>query len=387
MPVKKKPAKFAEKASVSHIVGKSRLDLVLPDFARYFLILAVIVVLGLFVWVISPFFTILIYAGLIAVVFYPLHKMLLSLMRGKNGLAAFISTLLVSVLILVPLILFTIFIGQEAVATYGVIENKIVAMDLGSKNFDGLEDVPYVGETLNVWVSKYGFDKFVNEADIDFFGMVQNIAQSASTFIFDQGANFVKSIGNTIVSLFILVLTVFFFFRDGEKLKDFLKRMSPLPHHYEDEIENKLRDTTYGIVAGNFGTALLQGVAGGIGFAIAGIEHAVFWGAIMAFSALIPYVGASLLWFPASIYLFFNGQILWAIFLLLWGILVVATVDNVARPFLIGGRTKMHPLATFLVVLGGIFIFGLKGVILGPLVLTLAVTIIHIYQFEYKEVL
>ncbi len=366
---------------------KMHLNLVLPDFARYFFVIAIVSVVILFLWVIAPFFNILIYSGLIAIVFYPLHKLVLKILRGHKGVSALISTFLVSLLILAPLILFTIFIAQEAVDTYTVVEREIEALDLEARDFNGLEDVPWIGETLDDWSREYGFAEFVRENDIELLGMARNAAESVSTFIFDQGASVVKSLGDTVVSLFILVLTVFFFFRDGDQLKEFLKKMSPLPKKYENEIESKLKDTTYGIVVGNFGTALLQGLAGGIGFAIAGIDHAIFWGAIMAFSSLVPYVGAALIWVPAAVFLFFQGEVLWGTFLALWGMLVVATVDNVARPFLIGGSTKMHPLATFLVVLGGVFTFGLKGIIFGPLILSLAVTIIHIYQLEYKEVL
>ncbi len=360
-------------------------DLVLPDFARYFFVVAIIGVTLLFLWVISPFFNVLIYSALIAVVFYPLHRLLLRLFKGHRSFTAFVSTALVLLICLAPLALFTIFIAQEAVDTYDFVEEQVSAVDW--ENIRGTRDLPWIGEALSDWSQKYGFKDFVREVDVDLFQLAQDTGEAVSNFIFNQGAGIVKSLGDTAVSVFILLLTVFFFFRDGDHVAAFIKKMSPLPMKYENEIEDKLKETTYGIVVGNFGTAFLQGLAGGIGFWIAGVEHVVFWATIMAFASLIPYIGASIIWVPVAAVLIFQGNIVWSVFLVLWGLVVVSSVDNIARPYLIGSSTKMHPLATFLVVLGGIFVFGLKGIIFGPLILSLAVTMIHIYELEYKELL
>lgn len=357
----------------------------LPGFAKYFFVAAILVVMGLFFWVISPFFNVLVYAALIAVVFHPMQKLLLKLFKGHKSISAFFSTVLVVLICLAPLTLFTVFIAQEAVDTYEILEEKLSEMEV--EEITTLEDVPFVGETLDDWSRKYGFKEFIREVDVDVFEVVQSAGESVSTFVFNNSASVVKSLGDTVVNLFILLLTVFFFFRDGAGVSAMFKKMSPLPMKYEDEIEKKLKDTTYGIVVGNFGTALLQGFVGAIGFWIAGVDHVVFWGTVMAFASLIPYIGASIIWAPFALILLFQGDVTWSVFLALWGLFAVATVDNIARPILVGGSTKMHPLATFLVVLGGIFIFGLKGIIFGPLILSLAVTIIHIYELEYKELL
>ena len=364
---------------------KTILDLVLPDFARYFLVFAIIGVLLLFLWVISPFFNVLIYSGLIAIVFYPLHRLILKGLKGHKSISAFISTILVLIICLAPLTLFMVFIAQEAMDTYDVIEEKIEMMEI--EEINGIRDVPWLGGTLDYWSHKYGFKEFIEEADIDVFALVQSAGESVSSFVFNQSASIAKSLGDTAVSIFILLLTVFFFFRDGADVTAFMKKMSPLPLKHENEIEKKLKGTTYAIVVGNFGTALLQGLAGAIGFWIAGVEHVILWGTVMAFASLIPYIGASIIWAPMAAIFLLQGNIVWGVFLVLWGLVIVSAVDNVARPYLIGSTSKMHPLATFLVVLGGIYVFGLKGIIFGPLILSLTVTIIHIYEMEYKEIL
>jgi predicted PurR-regulated permease PerM len=376
---KKVAAKAADKSL--------KLDLVLPGFARYFFILATVAVIGLFLWVISPFFNVLVYSALIAVVFYPLQRFFLKIFRGQRSVSAVFTTGLVIVLLLAPLFLFTVFIAQEAVTAYEILEGKIEVVDFGELTFETIEDVPFVGEALLNLDERYGVTNFIEDFDVDLIQVVKDAAESVSTFIFNQTADVLKGLGDTMLSIFILLLTVFFFFRDGEQVKDMFKALSPLPPKYEDEIEHKLKKTTYGIVLGNFGTAILQGIVGGIGFWIVGFEHVIFWATMMAFASLIPYIGTALVWVPVVIYMLFQQDFMWALFLMAWGVLILAWVDNIARPYLIGSSTKMHPLATFLAVLGGIYVFGMPGIIFGPLILSLTVTIVHIYELEYKDML
>ena len=331
-----------------------RRNLVIPDFARYFFVLAIVGVLLLFLWVISPFFNVLIYSALIAVVFYPIDTFFEKKFKGHKTLSAFLTMLIVLLLLLAPLTLFLIFMAQEAVNAYQVLEIKLQVLNIESWNFGKLAELPFIGDPLTDLAERYGFTDFLQRVDINMIQMLDDGFAAASDFIFQQGASIVVGLGDTVVSLFILLLTTFFFFRDGSDVTAFLKHLSPLPQKYEDSIENKLKDTTYGVVVGNFGTAMLQGLAGGIGFAIAGVDNAIFWGAIMAFASLIPYIGASIVWGPVAIVLLAQGNFAW------------------------GG---------FLVVLGGIYVFGLKGIIFGPLILSLMVTVLHIYKLEYKDLL
>lgn len=364
---------------------RKRPDLVLPDFARYFFVVAIAAVIILFFWVISPFFTILVYSAFIAVIFYPLHRWLLKDFRGRKSLSAFLSTVIVLLLVLTPLTLFLIFLSQEAVDAYLLLETKIQEIDIN--NFKGLQDVPIIGERLSIWSQRYGIAEFLQQAEVDIFGIVQEIGQTISTFLVNTTTSLLRSFGTLVVMVLILLLTVFFFFRDGDEIVAFMKNLSPLPPKYEREIELKLKSTIQAVVFGGFGTAILQGIAGGIGFAIAQVPNVAFWTTIMVLAAFVPYIGASVIWVPVAIALLIQGKLFLGLFLVIWGLVVVSYVDNVARPFLIGSRAKMHPLATFLVVLGGLFVWGIKGIIFGPLILALAITVMHIYQLEYSEVL
>lgn len=362
-------------------------NLVLPDFARYFFTLAVVAILVLFVWIISPFFTTLIFAGTIAVVFSPVHNFLERYLKNYPTFASFLSTLFVLVAVLVPLTLFAIFLGNEAVNAYDLLSSKWTLSNVDKLQWDGLQELPIIGNFLEQIANRYGFSSYVYETRIDLVEWVKIIGQAISGFLVAESATIVGAVGTTVLSLFIMVLTIFFFFRDGRRFISTIKTLSPLPTRYEVEIENKLRDTTYAIVVGTFGTALVQGFVATIGFAIAGVGNLVLWFALMSFSALIPYVGPVLVWLPISIALIVQGNLFWGGFVFLWGLCIVSVIDNIVRPLFIESTTKTHSLVTFLAVLGGIFVFGMKGIVFGPLILSLTITILHIYQLEYKEML
>jgi predicted PurR-regulated permease PerM len=364
-----------------------RRNLVLHDFARYFFMAAILSVLGLFFWVISPFFNVLIYACLIAVLFSPVHRWFVRRMKMHQSIAAFLSTVLVALVVLTPLALLSMFLVQQAVDAYTLLNDKLLEANFSYLNWDGsIADLPWIGEWLSTMYDRYGLEQVFDD-HFDVFQIIQDFGKMVTSFIVAQSGAIVASLGNFVMTVFILLLTMFFFFRDGPSITEFMKTISPLPRRYENEIVRKLREATYSIVMGNFATSLVQGFVGAIGLAIAGVHNVIFWGTLMAFTSLIPYVGASLIWLPVALGLLLQGEPGWALFVCIWGLGIVATVDNFVRPIFIGNRTNLHPLATFLTVLGGIFIFGIHGIVFGPMILSLTVTIMHIYQLEYKEVL
>lgn len=362
-------------------------NLVLHDFARYFFVLAVVAVLVLFAWIISPFFNTLVYAAAIVIVFYPVHEWFLRRLRHRGSAAAFFSTLFVILVVLIPVILFGFFLTQEAVSAYQLFSVKIATVHFNTMQWDSLYELPWIGPILLKWATYFGFSDFVYSSNLDILGWAKSLVETLSGFLVTQSATILGAVGNTVMKFFVLLLTIFFFFRDGMRFVALLGHLSPLPSRYETEIGYKLRDTTYAIVMGTFVTALVQGLAGGLGFAIVGMDNLVFWASLMAFASLIPYVGAALVWGPVALAFFIQGDALWGVFMVLWGLLVVGLIDNIVRPMLIGSRTQMNSFLTFLAVIGGILIFGFKGIIFGPFILSLTVTILHIYQLEYKEVL
>lgn len=165
-----------------------------------------------------------------------------------------------------------------------------------------------------------------------------------------------------------------------------LMYLTPLPNKYDLEIFKKFKDVSYSTFVSTFVVAIAQGILGAIGFIIIGFP-AFFAGIAIAFISILPYVGSVIITVPIAVYLLAIGNVWQGVFMLIWGLGVVANVDNLIRAYMIKGKSEVHPIFLIFSILGGIVLFGFWGVVIGPLVIALAITIIHIYELEYRGVL
>ncbi len=173
---------------------------------------------------------------------------------------------------------------------------------------------------------------------------------------------------------------MFFFFRDGESIIKFMKRLTPLTAEQVELMYTHLRKVIEGTMYGGVVVALIQGLLGGILFFIMGISSPVFWGALMAFLAFVPILGPFLVYIPAGIILFVGGSPIKGILLAVIGVVVVSQIDNFLRPMLFSGKTQMHTLMLFFSIMGGIVLFGLLGVVLGPFVAAVFVSLLKVFE-------
>src|SRR3989339_111122 len=221
----------------------------------------------------------------------------------------------------------------------------------------------------------------------DFINFLSSSLQSFSQYLVNKTTLFAKQMSVVVSQLFVLLLSVFFFFRDGDRILNEIKILLPIAKEHKDQLFQKLYDMSRGILYGVFGASIIQGFLGGIGFAIVGIENAAFWGTIIALFSIIPYIGSTVIWIPAAIFLLVSGHVFAGTFLILWGALIVGTIDNFIKPFIIGEKAHVHPLLSFISILGGFFTMGISGLVVAPYILSLALSFIHIYKLEYKKVL
>ena len=182
-----------------------------------------------------------------------------------------------------------------------------------------------------------------------------------------------------IVGFFFTLLSLYYLFKDGSHLFRKLKEIIPLQTRERNLLIQRFEDMIYATIYGGILIALIQGVLGGLSFWILGLPSPIFWGSAMALFSFIPIGGTALIWAPAAVILLIGGDVLKGILLLGIGILVISMVDNILKPFFISTRTRIHPLLLFFAVLGGIQAFGLIGLIAGPLIATLFLTLIEIY--------
>jgi predicted PurR-regulated permease PerM len=366
-----------------HSGHKKGNGIMIGNFPGYFLIACLLIFSFSLIRLFAPFLTVLILAAILATAFHPLYSRILKVFRNRSRMASLTTCFLILILIIVPLTIFVLFLGKQAFETYGFIHQKIQ---------DGVLDSYLKWQKGGMIYDSLGAlrDQFGSVINFDNLDIKQGITDSAkviTSWLAGQSAAIIKGFGGLLMSFFILIFALYYFFKDADIIVKKLMVISPLPVEYEKKLFYKFKEISLATLYGIFLTSIVQGIIGGIGFVIVGVPNALFWGTAIAVFSLIPVVGTSVVWLPASVLMVATGNHVGGIFLFFWGLLIVSTVDNFLRAFLIGGRTKMNQLLTFLSVFGGIWMFGLVGVIFGPLILTLFFTFLHIYEMEYDKLL
>lgn len=353
------------------------------SFQRYFLMGVLLILLALLITFVSPFAIDLLIAGILVAAVYPAHKWLIKKIHLPRSLTALISMILIIIIILLPFTLFGFFVAEQAADAYVSVSeriNVIVSTNDVSTTSKILELIPYSDKIQGVF-------KYLPISTADLLQTAKDAVGTVSSFLLSKTTNILKHFSVFLVHLLVFLIALFYFLREGDKLVLYIRSLLPLSKAYRQELFTKLYKLSYGIIYGIFGAAIMQGFFVGVGFAVAGIGSAAFWGAIAALFSPVPYIGTMVITLPAVAILAIGGKYITAVLLLLWSFLVVGGSDNVIKPYIIGSSAQLHPLATLLVLLGGTFVFGLKGLIFGPLVLTMTLAFLHIYKLEYKAVL
>ncbi len=192
-------------------------------------------------------------------------------------------------------------------------------------------------------------------------------------------------VGSTVMGLLLFFLFLFFLLRDGADLAGQIRTLSPLSRAQESRVIHHLEQTVRGALLGILVVPLAQGLLATAGYTLFGVPNAVLWGALTVLAAIIPILGAPLAWFPIFVYLLFVGPTWRALAFFVYGVIVISGIDNVIKPLLLSGTARVHPLLGFLAVLGGTFAFGPAGLLVGPVVLSLALSALHIYRTEYRR--
>jgi predicted PurR-regulated permease PerM len=180
-----------------------------------------------------------------------------------------------------------------------------------------------------------------------------------------------------------MTVSMYYFFLDGRRIYAEVANIIPMDRRYLDAFANEFKDVAYAIVYGNTLTALVQGATGLLGLLIAGVPHAVVWSMAMVVAALIPIGGTALVWGPVSLALFMTGHYTESLFFFVWGAVMVSTVDNLVRPRLCGSRMTLHPLLVFLSMFGGLAVFGAMGLLVGPLIAAIFMSMVRIYRRDF----
>jgi predicted PurR-regulated permease PerM len=349
--------------------------------SNYFLIILLVLVLAGCFHIITPYIHPIILAAILASIFSPINKRIEKWLKGRKNRAAIISCLFLTIVVVLPLLIVLLSVIQQGIYSFNAMYHWTEA-----GNMQGLIKHPVVIKFLG-WLKHVMPDvkrvfPGIDLKNIQINNIVMELSASFGKMLIDQGGNLAGNITAIIGKFFLMLFCFFFFIRDEDKIVDYILHLVPLSAGQENKIILKIKTVAKSALLGTFVTALAQGAAGGFAFWIAGLPG-LFWGMVMAFASLIPMVGASLIWVPASIFLFITGHWGYGLFMVIWCVVVVGGLDNLMRPLFMQGSADMSTLLIFLAMLGGIQAFGLIGLLYGPLLFGLAMVLLYIYEIEY----
>lgn len=337
-----------------------------------FTLLFTFIAFSFFYQILSPFLTSILWAIFLAIIFYPLFHRLKHFLKKREVLSAMLMTLLVILVIVLPFSLLIISLANEVVEVYHWVEETIKTGRLQT----------LLNETREIPILKWIWERlnqYFDLSQMDPLNLVLKNLQQVSTFLLNQSSKVFKGFSTFIIGFFFTLLSLYYFFKDGDRLFEKLKEILPIPLKERDLLILRFRDMVYATIYGGIIVAIVQGILGGVIFWILGISSPVLWGTAMAFLSFIPIGGTALIWGPAAILLLIQGAFLKGFILLGLGVFAIGMADNLLRPMFISTRTNIHPLLLFFTVLGGIQVFGLIGLVAGPLIATLCLTLIEIY--------
>ena len=341
-----------------------------PKSEFYFLLilLAGIFILAFFIF--KPFLYALALAMVFATVLQPVYQKIVGFARGRQGLSALATIVIVIVFICTPLIFLGIQIFQEAQQLYFSLADgggKDAILNVFNILIDKLQEYFPATQEFSVNVDQY-------------------LKQGLGWLLQHLGSVF-GSFAKMAVSSFLFLIALYYLLKDGQKFKAAIIALSPLSDADDEAISKKLGMAINSVVRGNLLIALVQGVLTAAGFLIFGVPNAVLWGSMAAITALIPGIGTALVLAPAIVFLFLKGEVFSGVGLIVWGVGAVGLVDNFLSPKLVSRGMQLHPLIILLSVLGGIRFFGPIGFLLGPLTISLLFALLDIYSSLRKNLL
>ena len=342
-----------------------------------FVLLLVAAVTALFLAVAWPFLKPLLLAALLAGLFHRFYRWVTRLLGGRRSLGAGVTLLVLLVLGLGPVSAFLGIVLQQA-------------LTMTNQAIPWLSDHLGEASTFNVhdWlVQRFpALARYVPSQD-QLLQQVATAVKTAGAYLVSFASRMTATTAAFLLNLFVMLYAMFFFFRDGHKILERIFYYLPLSDEDESRMLTQFASITRATVKGTLVIGVIQGGLGGIAFWAAGIQGAALWGTIMTILSIVPGIGAPLVWVPFVIFLYVNGQYLTATLLLVWCGAVVTTIDNFLRPVLVGRDSEMPDLLILIGTLGGLFLFGPIGFIVGPIICGLFLTVWDIYGTTFKAVL
>ena len=345
------------------------------DIILWFFLALFLVSCFLLGWLLWPFLSVIVLAAVITGIFNPLYRLLNQ--KLSPILSSLITCIVIFIVLFIPVSAFVGILANEAYDLYLTARETVLNNPI-NKLFEDSKIV----EKVNVILKNFGIAITGEELNSGIAELGKNIG----LFLYEQARSMTTNVVRFIVNFFFMIVIVFYFLIDSHRLATFIVRLSPLPDDQDEKLIQKFKDMAGAILIGNGLGGIIQGTLGGIVFALFGFNSPFLWGVIMGLLAFLPIVGIGAVFIPASVYLFLQGRVAAGIFFIAFYIILSGGMEYIFKPKVVGQRVQMHTLLVFLSIIGGLKLFGILGIIYGPLVVTGFLTLSDIYESSYRRI-
>lgn len=351
-------------------------DLISRNPIVWFFLACFLVSIVLLGWLLLPFLSIIILGAVVSGLFYPVYRFIQSHPKIRSSFASLFTCVLIFFILFVPIVLFVSSLAQQAFSLYEMAKGAEI-----NEQINALLKDTHILEKANTYLANFDIELTGDELKRAASEMVRIVA----FYLYDQSKAIASNTLAFVVNFFLMLMVIYFLLIDGQRLVAYIVDLSPLPSEQENKLIAKFNQMAGAILIGNGLGGLIQGGLGGLVFWLFGFPSAFLWGVIMGLLAFLPIIGIGVVFIPTSIYLFLKGRVAVSIFFLVFYLVLSGGTEYIFKPRLVGKQVQMHPLLVFFSIIGGLKLFGILGIIYGPLVVTAFLTLADIYRTNYQQ--
>jgi predicted PurR-regulated permease PerM len=344
--------------------------------SKLFLIILLSFVVLLF-WLFMTYLSSIVLAFLIASAFYPLFTRSKVFFKGKEQLASLFMSIIILLILLIPVGWFVGTLSNEAFDFYSRTKDSVSLQKIQR----GLQ-----GDSL--WAHRFrkiGEIAHIEASPENIEQLTKSIGKNVGLSLSKQLSAIASNLLNFLVNFFLMILIIYYIFKDGERLKKYISELLPFPDKQQELVAEKFREMGRAVIIGNGLSGIIQGFLGGFGFYLFGLGSPFLWGTVIGFMAFLPIIGASIVFIPATvIMLLLKGDAGITLGFFFYNVAYSSVIEYIIKPRLIGKGMRLNPILVFIGILGGLKLFGILGIIYGPLIITIFVTLAEIYRLEYS---
>lgn len=344
--------------------------------SEHILTLVLALLIGYLMYLVMiPFVIPIFWAAAFAIIFYPYYTWLIKKLNGRESLASLLACLTIAFFLIIPMAIIGAMMAAELLHIYQWAESQVTGISARAHN-----SPMFIFPAIERYLGRY-----IDISSMDLRGIFADSLKEIATFTAAGLKSFIKSFAELVFNMVLAFFGMYFLFKDGGKLLNLTKDLLPLSQSEKERLIEKNRAVISAAINGGIMVGAAQGILGGLAFWALGLSAPILWGFMMFLLSFIPGIGTAFVWGPAVIYLFVIGSYTKATILLIWSAVIVSLIDNLLRPMIMSGETNIHPLLLFFSILGAVNVFGLIGIIAGPLIVSVALAAVEMYRDSVKK--